>query len=159
MQSLNKNHNSYLGFDSFSEFITTVFGLKNSVVNLYFAIVAGLTSLITNYIWDDSSAVYFMAFLVAADFLSGIWKAKKNKVFSSTRFPRAFVSLLIYCLLLAVSWNAAKHSVLFVWLPGATFGGIISTLILSLIENLQALGFVKFDLLSTIKDKLKSTGK
>lgn len=159
MEHLNKNHNSYLGFDSLSEFFTTVFGLKNSVINLYFAGVAGLTSLITNYIWDDSSAVYFMAFLVASDFISGVYKAKKKKVFSSTRFPRAFVSLLIYCLLLAVSWHAAKHSGLFAWLPGAMYGGIISTLILSLIENLQALGFVKFDLLQTIREKLKQTGK
>lgn len=156
MEILNKNHNSYLGFDSITDFLQTVFGFKHKATNLYLAAVAGLTSFITNYIWDDAGAVYFMFFLVGADFITGIYKAKKNKVFSSTRFPRAFVSLLVYCLLLAVSWNSANYSSLFTWLPGLMYGGIISTLLLSLIENLQSSGLLKFDLLQLIKDKLKN---
>lgn len=150
-----KNNKLFLGFTCMSDFWQTLSGWKYSAINFLMAFCGAITGFITTYIYDDAKAVYFMAFLVGVDFLTGVFKAMKKGNFTSSRLPRAFVILLAYSLLLCMGWQASKYSVLFIWLPGLIYGGLISTLLVSTIENLYLLGLIKKDLLSKIIEKLK----
>lgn len=148
-----------LGFDTFGELFGSLFGLKNPLLNMTLAFGATVTSFVTNYIWDDASAVYFMVALIGVDALTGVWKALKYKTFRSSKLPRILVISTIYVVMLAISWNAAKFSPLFIWLPGAVYGGLIGTQIVSIYENLAELGYLPKGLLYDLKQKIgKFTG-
>ena len=148
-----------LGFDSFGELLGSLFGLKNPLLNMALAFGATLTSFITQYIWDDASAVYFMVIIIVIDAFAGIWKSIKYKTFRSSKLPRIFVITTIYVVMLSISWNAAKFSPLFIWLPGAVYGGLIGTQIVSIYENFAELGYLPKGLLYDLKQKIgKFTG-
>tara|TARA_Y100000389_G_scaffold203517_1_gene252147 strand:+ start:3333 stop:3812 length:480 start_codon:yes stop_codon:yes gene_type:complete len=151
-----KENKLILGFESSQELLSSILGLKNSLVNFILALCTAATSFITQYIWDDASAVYFLLFLIVVDAGTGVWKSIINRTFSSSKLPRVLVISIIYVLMLAISWNAAKHSELFVWLPGMVYGGLIGTPLVSIYENFAELGYVPKGLLYDIKDKIKS---
>lgn len=142
-----------LGFKSVKELFLTVFGLKTPLLNLIGSFFATLTTFITKYIWDDAGAVYFLAFMILVDAITGIWKAFKYNTFSSSRLPRILVTLIIYTTLLAISWNAAKYSPFYFWLPATIYGGFVSVLVVSIIENLVLLGYLPRGLYDIIKEK------
>jgi len=150
-----KENKLILGFESTKELFSSILGLKNSFINFLLAMITASTSFITQYIWDDASAVYFMLFLIIVDASTGIWKSIKYRTFSSSKLPRVLVISIIYVLMLAISWNAAKHSTLFIWLPGMVYGGLIGTPLVSIYENFAELGYVPKGLLYDIKEKIK----
>jgi phage-related holin len=150
-----KENKLILGFENAKELFSSILGLKNSFVNFILAMITASSSFITQYIWDDASAVYFMLFLIIIDASTGIWKSIKNRTFSSSKLPRVLVISIIYVLMLAISWNAAKHSTLFIWLPGMVYGGLIGTPLVSIYENFAELGYVPKGLLYDIKEKIK----
>ena len=80
----------------------------------------------------------------------------RHRSFSSSKLPRVLVISIIYVLMLAISWNAAKHSELFIWLPGMVYGGLIGTPLVSIYENFAELGYVPKGLIYDIKEKLKN---
>lgn len=145
-----------LGFKSFGDLADAILGLKNPLLNFIMALGTTMTTFITSYIWDDASAVYFMLSLIIIDALSGIWKSFKYKTFRSSRLPRICVISLIYVVMLAISWNAANYSNLFIWLPGMVYGGLIGTQIVSIYENFSELGYLPKGLLYDIKEKIQS---
>lgn len=151
-----KENKLILGFESTQELFSSILGLKNSFVNLILAVCTAFTSFVTKYIWDDASAVYFLLFLIIVDAGTGVWKSVKNRTFSSSKLPRVLVISIIYVLMLAISWNAAKHSELFLWLPGMVYGGLVGTPLVSIYENFAELGYVPKGLLYDIKEKIKS---
>lgn len=150
-----KENKLILGFENAKELFSSILGLKNYFVNFILAMITASSSFITQYIWDDASAVYFMLFLIIIDASTGIWKSIKNRTFSSSKLPRVLVISIIYVLMLAISWNAAKHSTLFIWLPGMVYGGLIGTPLVSIYENFAELGYVPKGLLYDIKEKIK----
>jgi phage-related holin len=150
-----KENKLILGFENTKELFSSILGLKNSFINFLLAMITASTSFITQYIWDDASAVYFMLFLIIVDASTGIWKSIKYRTFSSSKLPRVLVISIIYVLMLAISWNAAKHSTLFIWLPGMVYGGLIGTPLVSIYENFAELGYVPKGLLYDIKEKIK----
>jgi hypothetical protein len=158
-----QENDKILGFSNFNEFIGCLLGLKNTFVNSLFAIAATLTTFITDYVWDDAKAVYFLVFIIALDAMTGIWKAVHYKVFRSAKLPRIFVIATIYVLMLSVSWNSANFSPLFIWLPGAVYGGLLGTQLVSIYENLSQLGYLPqgifYDIIEKIKFKLKKDNK
>jgi phage-related holin len=151
-----KENKLILGFESTSELFSSILGLKNSFINFILAACTALTSFITQYIWDDASAVYFLLFLILIDAGTGVWKSIRHRSFSSSKLPRVLVISIIYVLMLAISWNAAKHSELFIWLPGMVYGGLIGTPLVSIYENFAELGYVPKGLIYDIKEKLKN---
>ena len=157
--AMQKNNHLILGFDSLSDFFNTLLGLKNYMINTTVTCIAVLTTFITSYIWDSSSAVYFMLFLVGIDAITGIAKAIKKKIFSSSRLPRILVIMLSYCIMLAISWNAARYSFMFKPLPPIVYGGLISTLIISIFENFAILGIIEKELFFSIKNKVTEVFK
>jgi len=158
-----QENDKILGFGSFSEFFQCLLGLKNIFINFLFAASATLTTFITDYIWDDAKAVYFLVFIIALDALTGIWKAVYYKTFRSAKLPRIFVIATIYVLMLSISWNSANFSPLFVWLPGAVYGGLLGTQLVSIYENLSELGYLPkglfYDIIERIKYKIKKDNK
>lgn len=151
-----KENKLILGFQNLKELLDTVLGLKHGLLNFLLAIITASTSFITKYIWDDASAVYFMLFLIIVDASTGVWKSIRFRSFSSSKLPRVLVVSIIYVLMLGISWNAAKHSVLFIWLPGMVYGGLIGTPLVSIYENFAELGYVPKGLLYDIKEKIKN---
>ncbi len=143
-----------LGYKSLADFFTTSFGLKNPVVNFLGAAIATIGSFITQYVYDDAGAVYFLLFMIVVDAITGIWKSIKFKTFGSSRLPRILITMLLYCVLLAIGWNAAKYSSFYFWLPSALYGGFIAVLLISIIENLYQLGYVPKAIYEVIKEKL-----
>jgi hypothetical protein len=151
-----KENKLILGFENFSDFADSLFGLKNPIVNFFMAMFATMTSFITHYIWDDASAVYFLVGLIGIDAATGVWKAYRYKTFRSSKLPRILVISTIYVLMLAISWNSAKYSPLFVWLPGLVYGGLIGTTIVSIYENFAELGYLPKGIFYDIKKKIES---
>ena len=149
-----QENNLILGFKNLKELVTSTFGLKSSFINFCTSTMAIVTSFITNYVWDDASAVYFMLFLIITDAATGVWKSIKYKTFRSSKLPRILVLSILYVLMLSISWNASKFSPLFIWLPGLVYGGLIGTQIVSIYENISELGYLPKGLLYDIKDRI-----
>lgn len=155
---MEKNHinNTLLGFDSVGDFLISLSGWKSKLIVGYLSIIGALSSLITNYIYNDAKAVYLLAFMMFFDLITASFRAYKNKSFSSRRLPRVFVILVCYVVLLSISWNMAKQSVLFAWLPGALYTGMITTVFISIIENLVQAKIIKSGFAKEIINKFKN---
>jgi hypothetical protein len=147
------------GFKGVKDLSISAFGLNNTWAGIIFSVMATLNSFITKYIYDDAKAVYFLVFLIAFDALTGVWKAIKNRQFSSSRLPRILVLMILYVTLLGIGWNAAKFSSFYFWLPSVLYGGMVGTLIVSIAENLMELGYISKSLYELIKKKVKDALK
>lgn len=154
MQTI-KHNTSFLGYDSITDFFNTNLGISSIKLNSISALFAILTTFITSYIWDDAKAYYFLIFCLAVDFSTGVWKSIKNKTFRSARLPRMIVTMLFYSLMLGLSWNAAKSSDLFIWLPSAIYAGFLSTTLVSIFENIYAIGFLPKSIYDILKQRLR----
>lgn len=154
-----EQNETILGFTSVNDFATTLFGFNNKFGVAVISVIGGLTSLITSYVYSDANAIYFMVALLGMDLLTAIYRAHKTKTFTSKRLPRVLVVLLSYCLMLAISWNAAKFVPLhlFDFLPGMLYTGFITVLVVSIAENLMFAGLLPKDLYLSIKEKLNFT--
>ena len=154
---INNNGNSkhLMGYDSLTDFFNTNLGFSSLKFNSLMAIILSISGFITNYIYDSYQAVYFMVFLLMIDSITGIWKAIKKGIFSSRKMPRVLLTMVFYVLLLSISWNAAKYSDLFNWLPGLMYGGLISTSMVSIMENIHELGFLPNSIYTILKQRLK----
>jgi hypothetical protein len=148
-----KNNTTILGFTSLNDLLVTTFQFK--VGNITTALLFSLSGFITEYVYDDVKAVYWMLFMAGLDFLTGIAKAFKQKNFSSARLPRMLIIILIYCLLLSMGWNMAKFSPIYNFLPGLIYGALVSTLFISIIENLRILKLIPKSLFTSISDAFK----
>ncbi len=168
---------SMLGFESPSDFFTTLFGWHYNIINAFVAFVAALTTFITSYIWDSSAAVFTLMSLMLCDWVIGVTlairatlilkyggkltserKAELNKrKFSSKKAPRIFVAIPLAFWILSISWNLSKANPLYYPLPGIVYGGFTGTYLMSLWENLTELGFFSKDFLALIKDKFDVT--
>jgi len=153
---LQKNNHLMLGFISWNEFMDSLIGAKQTVFNFFAALLAITTTFITNYVWDDAGAIYFMLFLISFDAATGVMKSFKNKTFSSARLPRILVIMVSYTSLLALSWNISKYSPFYYWLPGALYGGFIATLVVSVFENLHALKIIPNRVYDAVSSKLEA---
>jgi peptidoglycan/LPS O-acetylase OafA/YrhL len=150
-----KNHNTILGFDSIGDFLISVSGWKSKLVVGYISVIGALTSMITNYIYEDAKAVYLLAFMMLCDLMTAIYRAYKTKTFTSKRFPRVLLIMVAYVMLLSIGWHMAHQSVLFSWLPGALYTGMISTIFISIVENLVQSKIIKAEFAKQLLDRLK----
>jgi hypothetical protein len=149
-----KNNTTLFGYESITDYITTQFGLNCIKFNLFASFTGGLTSFITNHVWNDARAVYTLFALVILDFITGIARAIKLKRFSSARLPRVLLTITTYALLLSIGWNLSKVSELYSFLPGLLYGGLVSTLIYSVFENMYDLGLIKKEFYNKVKKRL-----
>jgi phage-related holin len=131
-----------LGFASLVDFTDSLFRFKDWSVTSLAAIVGGLTTFITGFIWDSPSAVWTLWALMAADWISGIYKSMKKKEFVSYRLFRMPLYFIATSFLLAISWWMAKGSFVFGILPGLVMAGFYSVYFISLLENLGEIGLL-----------------
>lgn len=124
------------------------------MTNLLFASIGGITAFITSYIYDDAQAIYVLMGMVVFDSVTGIMKAIKNGTFSSAKLPRILVIMLTYVSLLSLGWNLSKVNDLFTWVPGTLYFGFVTTLSISIIENLHQLKVISDNVYNYIQNKL-----
>jgi hypothetical protein len=151
---MQKENDLMLGYANHHDLLSTIFGLKLMAVNGIVALAAVITTFITSYIWDDANAIYMLLLLIGVDAVTGIFKAIKAKTFSSAKLPRILVIMVTYTTMLGIAWNISKFSPFYNFLPAVLYGGFVSTLIVSIFENLHQLNWIPDNLYNLIKGKL-----
>lgn len=147
------NSKHFLGFYSLHDFISSLFGAKDWIVNATIATIAAITTFITGYMWDNAAAVWTLWALMGADWLTGIVKSFKNKTFVSYKLWRMPLFFIATSFLLSISWWIEKGSVLFYLLPAVVLAGFYSVYFVSLLENLGELGLLPKTLVNALKEK------
>lgn len=150
---MSRNGKLMLGYMNFEDLASSLFGLKASAATAIGAFFATVTSLITQYIWDDARAIYILLTLIIFDAITGILKALKYGTFNYRRLPRILVTTVLYTGMLAVSWNLAKVSPIYFWVPSVLYGGFVVTSTLSVFENMYMLGYIPDHIYKTITEK------
>ncbi len=175
---MKNSDNTILGYTSLNDFFTTFFGLKTILLNSFFAFIAWLTAFINHYVWDSSDAVYALFSLMLFDWVLGVSLAIRatfvlskfrekltpekiieyeKRRFSSSKFPRIFVTIPVAFWLLSVAWNLSKAHTIFIPLPSIVYGGFAGAYVVSLWENLTEMGFFSKEVLILVKEKLDIT--
>jgi phage-related holin len=144
-----------VGFDSVKDFAETAFSPASGKFLFMVSMLGGLSSFITNYIYNDAQAVYLLFALIGLDALTGIVNALKKNTFSSKRLPRILGVTISYTLILGLSWNLSKYNAALDFLPGMIYFGFSSVLFVSIIENLNELGLIPKALAEKILEKIK----
>lgn len=143
----------FIGFTSPGDFLDSLVGTKTWILNGSVAIFAGITSFITNYIWDDPTAVWTLWSLMLADWVTGIAKGVVTKRFVSFKIWRMPLYFVATAYILHISWYMAKGNVVYTWLPGLVIGGFYSVYFVSLLENLGALNLLPKPIVTLLKNK------
>lgn len=142
---------SCLGFDNLSDFLSTLFLTKYKLLTI-FALSFGAFSF-QDHLWKEPEEIIFLWILLILDLITGIFKAFKLKEFNSKRLPRWAGISFTYSILLFLSFNLAKYIPLFVFLPGSLFTLFCAVLFVSLVENLNQLGWLNIQIYNYIKSK------
>jgi hypothetical protein len=151
----------FLGFESVSDFIKSLFGVQYALVVTPASIIGGVSYFITKYIWDSPEAIYTLCALMVADWITGIAKSVKMRKFDVSRVVRIPVYFIVTHFLIGISWNMAKGNALFGFLPGMVFIGFCSVYFVSIVQNLVYLNLLPKELAVLIEKKasLKSIFK
>lgn len=143
----------FFGFESFKDFWESFLGLKHYIVNILVAMIGGITSFITDYMWDDANAVWTLWILMGADWGTGLLKGMVNKRFVSCKIFRMPLYFVATSFVLSMSWNMAKGNVLFTPLPGIVMAGFYAVYFTSLLENLGELKVFPKVLVNVLKKR------
>jgi hypothetical protein len=143
----------FIGFSSPLDFFYSLVGVKSWTINASAAFIAGLTSFITNYIWDDPTAVYTLWSLMFADWISGIAKGVINKRFVSFKIWRMPLYFVATSYILHISWYMAKSNGIYYYLPAVVMGGFYSVYFISLLENLGDINVLPKSLVRVLKSR------
>jgi hypothetical protein len=145
---------SILGFDSFNDFATSIFSFKNKLLS-FFAVLFGVNFQLN--FWSDPNQIVFLWVLLFCDLITGILSAIRTKTFTSTKLPRWCGIVFTYSLLLFLSFNLAKYSFLFAWLPMSLYSLFCATVFVSLFENFNKLGWIQVKVYDIISKKINDT--
>ena len=143
----------FIGFTSPQDFLNSLMGTKTWVFNGCVAMAAGMTSFITNYIWNDSAAVYTLWSLMFTDWVTGIIKGIINKRFVSFKIWRMPLYFVATSYILHIAWGMAKGNILYSPLPGLVIGGFYSVYFISLLENLGEINMLPKSLVRLLKSR------
>ncbi len=143
----------FIGFSSPQDFLNSLVGTKTWMFNGVAAMCAGMTSFITNYIWDDPRAVYTLWSLMFADWVTGIIKGVINKRFVSFKIWRMPLYFVATSYILHISWGMAKGNMIYTPLPGLVVGGFYSVYFISLLENLGEINMLPKALVRVLKSR------
>lgn len=143
----------FLGFSSVKDFSYSFVGAKSWSLNTILAIGGSITTFITNYVWDDATAVYVLWILMAADWITGISKSIKNKRFVSYKLWRMPIYYVATTVVLGLAWWISKMYAVFYPIPAVAMCGFYSVYFVSLLENLGELGFLPKPMVRLLKNK------
>lgn len=150
-----EGNESFFGFDNIKDYCCTLFTSNNTPFISFISFIGALNGFITKYIYNTPEAVYALLTLILFDTFTGSLRAIKTGNFTSKRFARFLLILFSYMLLLAVSFNLAKATVLFIWLPSFLFFGFSSVLLISILENLSELKIIPKKFVDKIKKMIE----
>lgn len=136
------SNKDFFGFTDMNDFLSSLFGAKSVELNFFGAMVATITSFITNYVWDSSAAIYTLWLIMAFDWFTGLSYAIKSKRYWSRKNFRMPIFYIATSLLLALSWHLSKHNMFFYPLPSIAYGGFCAVYFSSWVENLGKLGWI-----------------
>lgn len=142
---------SNLGFDNLSDFYSTMFLTKYKLLTI-FALSFGAFSF-QDHLWSKPEEIYFLWILLILDLITGIIKAFKLKEFNAKRLPRWAGISFTYSLLLFLSFNLSKYVPVFGFLPGSLYTLFCAVLFVSLVENLNKIGWINIQVYDWIKSK------
>ncbi len=151
---MQKDNKLMLGYENFMDLVSSAFGTNHLALNVTGGVIAAVTAFITQYIWDDSRAIYTLLGIILLDACTGIMRAVKQNTFSSGRLPRILVIMVLYTGLLSIGWNLAKVSPFYGWIPSLLYGGFVTTLIISIIENLHQIQAIPDNIYNYIRTKI-----
>ena len=151
-----KGNDTFFGFCSIKDYTQTLFSFNYISLVGFVSLLGGINGFITKYIYDTPVAIYTLVSLIMMDTLTGALRAIKSGHFTSKRFSRFLLILFSYIMLLAISFNLAKSTILFVWLPSFLYFGFCSVLLISLLENLTELNAIPKKLADKIKKIIDS---
>jgi len=143
-----------LGYQDLHDFLSTIFVPTNFKIMASFALVFGYFQNL--YLWDDPDQIVFIWVLLLVDLFTGVGSAIKTKTFNSRRLPRWAGISFTYSLLLFLSANMAKYAPAFSWLPNSLYTLFCAVLFVSLVENLNKLGWLDIKIYNYIKDKFNN---
>ena len=144
---------SFFGFTSLNDFAISLFGLKTPLFNFIFGVLFVITSFISDWVYDEPSAIYTLWVLMFVDWATGIVKAFHSKTFTSSRLFRMPLYFVATTFLIAISWHIAKYQFLFQLIPSFILGGFYSVYLVSLIENLGELNLLPKRMVSALKSR------
>lgn len=145
--------NNLLGFNSFGDFTSSLFGIKWLYVNAFPAFILGLSGFITGYIYHSSETIYVLWILMLIDWFTGILKSFKTGSFVSYKLFRMPIYFVATTLILSISWWLSKNSLLFIPIPGLVVGGFFSVYFISILENLGELEWLPQPIIKVLKKK------
>lgn len=148
-----------VGFIDGNDFFSTLLGTASSKIVGLMALIGGVISGLSGYVYSDKTAVYTLAFLLLSDAITGVANAFYHKTFTSARLPRVLGVAVSYFLLLAVSTQAARFNEALTFLPGSLYLGFTTVILVSLIENLGEMGLLPKGLVKKILALVKSASK
>lgn len=149
-----QGNNCWLGFESVKDYRNTLISFNHLFLISFISFLGALNGFITEYIYDTPQAVYSLFGMIILDTLTGSLRALKKGNFTSNKFSRFILILFSYMSLLAISFNLAKSTFLFIWLPSFLFFGFSSVLLISILENLSELKIIPKKFVDKFKDKI-----
>lgn len=163
------------GYNSFSEFITTLFRNVNSEFLLKYIvpIILGI-DLLLSFVFDSVGGIWFLVLLYVIDFITGVFKSIKNsfkirnykkmnievpdfledKKLKSKKFPRFLMTMFAALLILGILSIAGKFSIVYAPLFSIFYAVFLGQQIISITENLYELGLVPFSIFKKITKKI-----
>lgn len=145
--------NNFLGFDSLADFGDSLFRLKDWSITGLFALIGGISTMITNYMYDTPEAIWTLWILMFLDWGTGIFKSMKKKEFVSYKLFRMPLYFVATSIIVSLSWWMAKSSMIFYLLPGLVVAGFYAVYFISLAENLGELGYLPKTLVAVLKSR------
>jgi len=144
---------TFFGFHSTTDFLSSLFGMKTPLFNVTIGLLFSLSTFIGTWVYDEPYAIYTLWVLMFADWGTGIFKACRFKIFTSSRLFRMPLYFLATTFLIAMSYNIAKYHILFTIVPSFILGGFYSVYFISLIENLGELDVLPKRMVNALKSR------
>ncbi|MCH7411164.1 phage holin family protein [Belliella sp. DSM 111904] len=163
------------GYTTIGELIKAIFKHCDTALYLKYVMpVVLFINTVFTFLFQSVGGIWFLIFLYAVDFLTGIAKAiyyslkasrYKNKglpvpeeiaskVLISKKFPRFLLTLFAALLLLTILNFAAIHSIVFTPLYGIFYAVFVAQNTISIAENLSELGLLNASILKKLKRKI-----
>lgn len=132
-----------LGYENGIELLKSLF--LTSQQHLYIFLFSFFTvaeQFIEKFVWAEAAQYWFLIMLIIVDFVTGVLKAMKFKMFVPKKLPRVFIVMIAYTLLMYISFYGARVVPLLFWLPTALYSLFVLMTLLSIAQNMYALNFI-----------------
>lgn len=163
------------GYTTIGELIKAIFKHCDTALYLKYVMPAILfINTVFTFLFQSVGGIWFLIFLYAVDFFTGVAKAIKYslkasryknkglpvpeeiaaKELVSKKFPRFLLTLFAAMLLLVILNFAAIHSLVFIPLYSIFYAVFVAQNIISVAENLSELGLLDATILTNLKRKI-----